>query len=221
MRSLGPNQPHDQQPGRSPRITTQETVLGKRHIGYSPSTVALFWHESHTKTASLARFLLKRFDRLRFSEGNVAFFLPRGPLQNRADLPLLERIDEQGGGLAAIESGFIQREIQESAYRAQEAIDSGNSTVVGVNKYSTDEPTPIEVFRIDPALETAQVEKIRAMRAARDETRWRDTLDRIEQAARGHANLVPPIITAVEAHATVGEVADTLRSVFGEHQERN
>ena len=134
---------------------------------------------------------------------------------------LLEHIDEQGGGLAAIESGFIQREIQESAYRAQEAIDSGNSTVVGVNKYSTDEPTPIEVLRIDPALETAQVEKIRAMRAARDETRWRDALDRIEQAARGHANLVPPIITAVESHATVGEVADTLRSVFGEHQERN
>ena len=134
---------------------------------------------------------------------------------------LLERIDEQGGGLAAIESGFIQREIQESAYRAQEAIDSGNSTVVGVNKYSTDESTPIEVLRIDPALETAQVEKIRAMRAARDETRWRDALDRIEKAARGHANLVPPIITAVEAHATVGEVADALRSVFGEHQERN
>ena len=134
---------------------------------------------------------------------------------------LLERIDEQGGGLAAIESGFIQREIQDSAYRAQEAIDSGNSTVVGVNKYSTDEPTPIEVLRIDPALETAQVEKIRAMRAARDEIRWRDALDRIEQAARGHANLVLPIITAVEAHATVGEVADVLRSVFGEHQERN
>jgi len=134
---------------------------------------------------------------------------------------LLERIDEQGGGLAAIESGFIQREIQDSAYRAQEAIDSGNSTVVGLNKYSTDEPTPIEVLRIDPALETAQVEKIRAMRAARDETRWRDALAQIEQAARGHANLVPPIITAVEAHATVGEVADALRSVFGEHQERN
>lgn len=134
---------------------------------------------------------------------------------------LLRRIDEQGGGLASIESGFIQGEIQESAYRAQEAIDSGSSTVVGVNKYSTNEPAPIEVLRIDPTLETAQVEKIRSMRAARDETRWRDTLDRVEQAARDHTNLVPPIIAAVEAHATVGEIADSLRSVFGEHRERN
>jgi len=134
---------------------------------------------------------------------------------------LLERIDKQGGGLAAIESGFIQREIQESAYRAQEAIDSGNSTVVGVNKYSTNEPTPIEVLRIDPALEISQVEKIRAVRAARDETRWRATINGVEQAARGHTNLVPPIITAVEAHATVGEIADSLRGVFGEHRERN
>ncbi len=132
---------------------------------------------------------------------------------------LLDRIDKLGGGLTAIETGFIQREIQESAYRAQQAVDSGAATVVGVNRYAADEPTPIEALRIDPNLEVRQVERVRAVRASRDDARCRAALGQVERAARGQTNLVPPIIEAVEAHATVGEIADTLRRVFGEHQE--
>ena len=132
---------------------------------------------------------------------------------------LLARIDEQGGGLAAIETGFNQREIQESAYRAQQAIDSGAATVVGVNAHTADEPAPIEAFRIDPDLEAAQIERVRAVRASRDAAQWRAALDQVERAARGDDNLVPPIIAAVEALATVGEIADALRRVFGEYRE--
>ena len=134
---------------------------------------------------------------------------------------LIARIDEQGGGLAALEAGLIQREIQESAYRAQQAVDSGAATVVGVNRYAADEPAPIEAQRIDPRLEAAQIARVRAVRAARDDTRCRAALDQVTRAARGETNLVPPIIDAVEARATVGEIADTLRDVFGEHQEQN
>ena len=132
---------------------------------------------------------------------------------------LLDRIDKLGGGLTAIETGFMQREIQESAYRAQQAVDSEASTVVGVNRYGADEPTPIEALRIDPNLEVEQIERLRAVRASRDDARCRAALGRVDRAAREQTNLVPPIIEAVEAHATVGEIADTLRSVFGEHQE--
>ncbi len=132
---------------------------------------------------------------------------------------LLRRIDEQGGGLAAIETGFIQREIQESAYRAQQAVDSGDSTVVGINRYAGGEPSPIEVLRINPDLEAAQVRRVQAVRATRDNSQCRSALDSVSAAARGQTNLVPPIIAAVEARATVGEIADTLRDVFGEYQE--
>lgn len=132
---------------------------------------------------------------------------------------ILDRIDEQGGGLTAIETGFIQREIQESAYQAQQAIDSGESTVVGVNRYSSDEPSPIEVLQIDSNLETEQVARVRALRASRDGGRCQTSLDAVETAARDQTNLVPPIIAAVEARATVGEIAGTLREVFGEYQE--
>ena len=132
---------------------------------------------------------------------------------------LLDRIHDQGGGLAAVETGFIQQEIQRSAYQAQQAIDSGASTVVGVNQYVAEDP-PIEAQQIDPRLEAAQIARVRALRASRDPVRWRAALQRVEQAARGETNLIPPIIEAVESRATVGEIADTLRNVFGEYQER-
>ena len=131
---------------------------------------------------------------------------------------LLDRIDQQGGGLAAIEAGFIQREIQDSAYRAQRAIDTDQATVVGVNDFTSDEPARIEVLRIDPALETQQVERVRALRRSRDGARCRTALEQVSQVARGQANLMPAIIAAVEAYATVGEVADALREVFGEYR---
>ena len=133
---------------------------------------------------------------------------------------ILDRIDQQGGGLAAIETGFIQREIQDSAYRAQQAIDAGASTVVGVNEFVTEEPPPIEVLRIDPGLEAKQTERVQAVRASRDPEAYRAAIEQVGRSARDGTNLVPFVIAAVEARATVGEIADTLRDVFGEHQER-
>jgi methylmalonyl-CoA mutase N-terminal domain/subunit len=135
---------------------------------------------------------------------------------------LLERIDKMGGTLAAIESGFIQREIQESAYRAQVAIDSGHDVVVGVNRFTDDDsgqrPGP-DVFQIDPEIERQQAERVRAVRASRDELAWQRSIHAIAVAARDGSNLVPRIIAAVEAKATVGEIADAMRSVLGEYRE--
>ena len=131
---------------------------------------------------------------------------------------LLERIDERGGVLAAIESGFIQAEIQEAAYRAQQAVDTGDAVVVGVNRFADDETTPIDTHRIDPRIEADQAARVAALRAARDSEAARIALAAVERAAREGTNLVPPIIAAVEAPATVGEIADTLRGVFGEYR---
>ena len=131
---------------------------------------------------------------------------------------LLGRIDERGGVLAAIESGFIQAEIQEAAYRAQQAIDAGDAVVVGVNRFAAEETAPIETHRIDPQIETDQAARVAALRAARDPEAPRNALAAVERAARDGVNLVPPIIAAVEALATVGEISDTLRGVFGEYR---
>ena len=132
---------------------------------------------------------------------------------------LLTRIDAAGGTLAAIEAGFIQRQVQESAYQAQVAIDAGDAIVVGVNRYQTDDRSTIEVFQVDPELERGQKARVQSVRATRDQGRWRAALDEIARVATTHENLVPPIIAAVESHATVGEIADTLRGVFGEYRE--
>ena len=132
---------------------------------------------------------------------------------------LVARIDTAGGTLAAIESGLIQREIQESAFRAQRAIDSGQSPVVGVTKFQTDAAATIPTFRVDAAIEREQHARVRALRAARDAEAARAALTRVREAARGTVNLVAPIVAAVRARATVGEISDTLRDVFGEHRE--
>ncbi|HKC54764.1 MAG TPA: methylmalonyl-CoA mutase family protein [Vicinamibacterales bacterium] len=132
---------------------------------------------------------------------------------------LLDRIDRLGGTLAAIEGGYIQQQIQDAAYRAQQAIDSGEAIVVGVNRFADGGAPATEVFRIDPDMERRQVERVRALRAGRSEREWRAALDAVAAAARGTSNLVPPIIAAVEARATLGEIADALRGVFGEHQD--
>jgi methylmalonyl-CoA mutase N-terminal domain/subunit len=132
---------------------------------------------------------------------------------------LIDRIDAAGGTLSAIEQGLIQREIQESAYRAQQQIDRGEQIVVGVNRFVSNESSGIEVLRIDPEIEHRQVERVRAFRASRDTVPWRAALEALAAGARGSANLVPLVINAVEAHATLGEISDTLRSVLGEHKE--
>jgi methylmalonyl-CoA mutase N-terminal domain/subunit len=145
----------------------------------------------------------------------------------RAAIELLQRIETLGGTLSAIESGYIQRQIQDAAYRAQQAIDTGEAIVVGVNRFGIGEAavdgapgTPgIDVFRVDPAVERQQVERLRAVRASRSEAEWRAALADVERAARDSRNLVPAIVAAVEKRATLGEIADTLRGVFGEFQD--
>jgi methylmalonyl-CoA mutase, N-terminal domain len=132
---------------------------------------------------------------------------------------LLDRIDRAGGTLAAIETGLIQREIQDAAYRAQVAIDSAQTVVVGVNRFADGDPGGVPLFQIDPDVERRQVERVAAVRAGRDRTAWRAAIDEVASAARGSANLVPPIVAAVEARATIGEISDALRGVFGEYKE--
>ena len=132
---------------------------------------------------------------------------------------ILDRIDRLGGTLAAIDAGVIQREIQDAAYAAQRAIDAGESVVVGVNKFQDQSAPAIDVFRVDPAVEARQVERVRAVRASRSASAWQASVDAVELAARDGANLVPPIIAAVEARATLGEIADAMRRVFGEYVE--
>jgi methylmalonyl-CoA mutase N-terminal domain/subunit len=132
---------------------------------------------------------------------------------------LLDRIEAAGGTLTAIEQGVIQREIQESAYRAQQRIDSGEDVVVGVNRFAVDAGIPIDVLAIDPEIERRQIARVRAVRAARDAAACRAAIEAVTAAARGSVNLVSPIVRAVEAHATLGEIADAMRAVFGEHRD--
>jgi methylmalonyl-CoA mutase, N-terminal domain len=132
---------------------------------------------------------------------------------------LLDRIDRAGGTLAAIETGLIQREIQESAYRSQLAVDAGQSVVVGVNRFVEAEKGSIPLLQIDPQVERRQIERVRAVRASRSDGPCRAALAAVSTAAAGSANLVPPIVAAVEAHATIGEIADAMRQVFGEFTE--
>jgi len=121
--------------------------------------------------------------------------------------------------LSAIEQGIIQREIQESAYRAQQRIDARKDIVVGVNQHVTADGAPVPVMQVNPDVEQRQVASVRAVRASRSQSEWRASLDRVKAAARDGNNLVPPVVSAVEAHATLGEISDAMRSVFGEHEE--
>jgi methylmalonyl-CoA mutase N-terminal domain/subunit len=131
----------------------------------------------------------------------------------------LERIATAGGTLAAIERGMIQREIQDAAYKSQQQVDSGAVVVVGVNQYARDDAAGIEVLRIDPEIERRQKERLQSVRASRDDVGWRRSLEAVTSAARDGSNLMPPLIDAVESRATVGEISDALRVVFGEHKE--
>lgn len=132
----------------------------------------------------------------------------------------IARIDAMGGTLAAIERNYIQSEIQESAYRYQREIEAGQRIIVGVNRFRKDETNPIPPFRLDPELEARQVQRLREVRASRSQTVLKERLAVIERAARADENLMPHILSAAEAYATVGEISDTLRRVFGEYQER-
>jgi methylmalonyl-CoA mutase N-terminal domain/subunit len=131
----------------------------------------------------------------------------------------LERIDAMGGMLRAIETGYVQREIQESAYRYQRAIEQEESVVVGVNRFQSEQGAAIPTLRVNPAIEQQQVERLRAMRERRDSAAVETALAKLEAAARGSENLLPLILESVEAYATVGEISNRLRTVWGEYRE--
>ena len=131
----------------------------------------------------------------------------------------IEKIDAMGGMLRAIETGYVQREIQRSAYEYQRAVEKGERVVVGVNRYRTEQKESIPTLRVDPAIEREQAERLAALRVRRAAQKVQAALAAVETRARTGENLMPAIAEAVEAYATVGEISDALRRVFGEHQE--
>jgi methylmalonyl-CoA mutase, N-terminal domain len=131
----------------------------------------------------------------------------------------LDKIKAMGGMLKAIERGYVQQEIQNASYDFQQSVETQQQVIVGVNKFRLEQERPVPLQRIDEALEKKQVERTRALRARRDQGACGAALKQIEDAARGGANLMPHVIHAVESYATVGEISDTLRKVFGEYKE--
>jgi methylmalonyl-CoA mutase N-terminal domain/subunit len=129
---------------------------------------------------------------------------------------LIQDVEERGGMLRAIETGYVQEEIHRAAWRFQQEVESGERTIVGVNRYAMDEPEP-PGFRLDPKLEADQAARLAAVRARRDGAAVNRALERLESAARGSENLMPHVLAAVRAYASVGEISDTLRRVFGTH----
>ncbi len=131
----------------------------------------------------------------------------------------LQQINNLGGMLSAIETGFVQREIERAAYEYQKAVEANREIVVGVNRFQMEEEPVKETFKIDLSFEKKQIERLRKVRAERDQRAVVAALAEIERVARSGENLIPKIIAAVEIYATLGEIADRLRTVFGEYQE--
>jgi methylmalonyl-CoA mutase N-terminal domain/subunit len=132
----------------------------------------------------------------------------------------IERIDRMGGAVEAIEAGFYQDEIAEAAFRIQQGVESGERVVVGVNRFEDPDERPVEIQRIGAEEVARQVERVRTLRASRDRHAVDRALVEVETAARGEGNLLPPMKEALRARATLGEVSDVLRTVFGEHHPR-
>ncbi len=180
-------------------------------------------------SAESARLALRTQQVLAYESGVTSYVDPLGgawavekvtdELEAEA-VRLIGEIDAMGGMVAAIEDGFPQREIQSAAYRAQLQVDRGEKVVVGVNRFQEAETPVPGLLKVDPALEAEQVASVRAWRAARDGAAARARLDGLGEAAQGDQNVMPHVLGAVEAGATLGEIADVLRRVFGEYKER-
>jgi methylmalonyl-CoA mutase N-terminal domain/subunit len=179
-------------------------------------------------TEAAARLALRTQQIIAFESGVAAtpdplagsYFVERltDQLEDAAN-DYLAQIDAMGGARKAIDAGFQQREIQEAAYRSQREVESGDQVVVGVNRFRDDEVHTPDLQRIDPDGEREQVERLRRVRRERDGQAWQGAMDALHEAASGEDNLLPPIIDAVKARATLGEISDALRAVFGEHRE--
>ena len=131
----------------------------------------------------------------------------------------IEKIDQMGGMLKAIENGYPQREIQEAAYDYQRAVETGSAVVVGVNKFQIQEDETIPILKVDEKIERNQIERVRAVREKRDQSKAEKALAKLEEAARGDENMLPRILEAVENYVTVGEISHRLRKVWGEYRE--
>jgi len=131
----------------------------------------------------------------------------------------IRKIDEMGGAPAAIENGFIQKEIQASAYRYQREIESEDRIVVGLNRFQVEEKKPTNLLRVDPAVRVSQTDKMEKLKSERDAQGVKKTLAVLRQTALGEENLMPSILNAVKAYATLGEICDVLRDIFGEYQQ--
>ena len=136
----------------------------------------------------------------------------------RRALDYLQKIDDMGGALAAIERGFIQGEIQEAAYRYQRAVEAKDEIVVGLNAYQVDEKLELERLKVDPAIEAGQRARLAAVRQRRDSARVSELMAQLDEASRGSGNLVPLLVTCVENDVTLGEICGILRQVWGEYQ---
>jgi methylmalonyl-CoA mutase N-terminal domain/subunit len=131
-----------------------------------------------------------------------------------------ERVEERGGAIAAIETGYYMSHISDGALRRQREFEKGERVSVGVNKYRIESKIPFGAFRIDPDIEAKQVERLNRVKKERNSQRVRDALAYVREVAEGDGNLVPPVLEAVRAYASIGEICDVLREVFGEYQAR-
>ncbi len=131
----------------------------------------------------------------------------------------IEKIDKMGGMLAAIERGFPQLEIADAAYRFQRQLDRKEKILVGVNRYESEEETPIEILKIDEKLEEEQIKRLREVKRTRDNRKVAQTLNDVRQACKSGDNVMPHVVEAVKAYATEQEICDVYREVFGEHHD--
>jgi methylmalonyl-CoA mutase N-terminal domain/subunit len=138
----------------------------------------------------------------------------------RKAIEYIEKIDTMGGSIKAIESGYIQGEIAESAYQYQKEIEKKKRIIVGLNQFSIEEKPLKDILRIKPEVERYQKEKLVRVKKERDNGKVKETLSILKKTAQGKDNVVPPILEAVKAYAGIGEISDTLREVFGEYRER-
>jgi methylmalonyl-CoA mutase N-terminal domain/subunit len=137
----------------------------------------------------------------------------------RRAIDYLRRIDELGGIIRSVEEQFPQKEIGESAYRFQREVEKGERIVVGVNAFKSEGEAPIELLKIDERVTHEQVERLKQLRAERDNRAVRECLAKVEAAARSTENLMPPVLAAVKAYATLGEISDVFRKVWGQYRE--
>jgi methylmalonyl-CoA mutase N-terminal domain/subunit len=142
-----------------------------------------------------------------------------GKLEREAEA-YMKNIRSMGGVLAAIDSGYIQKDIQEAAYVHQKRLEERQETVVGLNRFQEEDASPIEVLRVDLAVEKKQKERLKTLRQQRDSAKAQVALEKVGKVARGQDNLMPVIIAAVEAQATIGEISNAMKDAFGEHREK-